>query len=191
MEPSPFLLLTDLTASLQQTASDGSQACAIAVTSTAVIAATNSRSPEKDECPHDCPCNCHRPSRGAQLIPSFLRSWCGQLHVPHTLSAAFWPSLIPCDHTKCVRGRQQVQNIKYTVPQWFAHVEATIRFEALPIHLCIQTPRVVPSLLYLHTISFDELKIKLSTRELTLCDVESDGRSVLHVSLQNARRSRG
>ena len=76
-----------------------------------------------------------------------------------------------------------MQNIKYTAPGWFAHVEATIRFEAVPVHFCIQTPRVVPTLNYLKWISFDEFKIKLSNREVTLCDIEPKGRSVLHASL--------
>ena len=75
------------------------------------------------------------------------------------------------------------ENVKYTVPGWFAHVEATIRFEAFPIHFVIQTPRVVPSLDCLWWMNFDEFRIKLSTRELTLCDVDPSGRSVLHVSL--------
>ena len=76
-----------------------------------------------------------------------------------------------------------MQNIKYTAPAWFAHIEATIQFEALPVHFCIQTPRVVPSLNYLYYISFDEFRIKLSTHELTLYDIEPKGRSVLHASL--------
>ena len=83
-----------------------------------------------------------------------------------------------------------MQNVKYTAPVWFARIEATIQFEALPVHFCIQTPRVVPSLNYLYHISFDEFKVKLSTRVLTLCDVQPDGFSVLHVSLRQSRRVR-
>ena len=83
-----------------------------------------------------------------------------------------------------------MQNIKYTAPGWFVQVEATIRCEAFPVHFCIQTPRVVPSLAYLGYISFDEFKVKLSNRELTTCDVEPDGFSVLHVSLRHSHRVR-
>ena len=61
-------------------------------------------------------------------------------------------------------------------------MEATIRFECFPVHFCIQTPRVVDSLHYLYEISLEDFKIKLSTRELTLRDVEPNGYSVLHVS---------
>ena len=141
-------------------------------------------------CPGTCPCLCHAPSRDIQLIPKPLRPWVGQLNVPSTLLAALSASFTPCDHTECARGRRQVQNVKYTAPAWFAHVEATIRFEAVPVHFCIQTPRLVPSLRFLYTISFDEFKMKLSTRELTLCDVQPNGISVLHVSLRHSHRAR-
>ena len=144
----------------------------------------------QDGCPDGCPCCCHTPSRDLQLVPSFLRPWIGRLNVPRTLLAALSPSFEPCDHPQCSRDRRQVQNVKYTAPVWFARIEATIQFEALPVHFCIQTPRVVPSLYYLYDISFDEFRIKLSTRELTLCDVQSDGFSVLHVSLRHSHRVR-
>ena len=135
------------------------------------------------ECSSDCSCRCHRPARDVQLIPKALRPWLGQVCVPSTLPAALWLSSHLCDNGQCLRGRQLVQTIRYTAPRWFAQVEATIRFEAFPLHFCIQTPRVVPSLEFLLRISFDDFKIKLSTRELTLCDVEPDGFSVLHASL--------
>ena len=137
----------------------------------------------QDVCSNVCPCCCHAPSRDVQLIPKALRPWLGRLNVPRTLLAASSSSVLPCDHAECARGRQQIQKIKYTVPGWFLQVEATIRCEAFPIHFKIQTPRVVPSLRFLSRISFDEFKIKLSTRELTLYDVEPKGRSVLHASL--------
>lgn len=74
-----------------------------------------------------------------------------------------------------------MQTVRYYPPAWFAHVEASIRFEAFPIHFCIQTPRVVTSLIYLQDIGFDEFRLKLSTREITLHDMDPDGTSVLHV----------
>ena len=137
----------------------------------------------QDGCHNDCPCRCHAPSRDVQLIPKALRPWLGRLNVPPTLLAAFSSSFTPCDHAECARDRQQIQRIKYTVPGWFLQVEATIRCEVFPIHFNIQTPRVVSSLRFLSRISFDEFKIKLSTRELTLYDVEPKGRSILHASL--------
>ena len=144
----------------------------------------------QDGCPDRCLCCCHTPSRDVQLIPKPLRPWVGQLNVPSTLLAALSASFTPCDHAECARCRRQVQNVKYTAPAWFARIEATIQFEVLPVQFCIQTPRTVPSLRFLLDISFDEFKIKLSTRELTLCDVQPDGISVLHVSLRHSHRAR-
>ena len=164
--------------------------CDITIVSPAAAAVANTSSFAEAECPEDCACSCHRPSRDVQLIPKALRPWLGRLNVPPTLLAAFSSAFIPCDSAECARGRRQVQNVKYTAPAWFAHVEATICFEAVPVHFCIQTPRTVSSLKFLRTISFDEFKVKLSTQELTLCDVEPDGFSVLHVSLRPSRRAR-
>ena len=173
-----------------QVAGNSSDPCDFPLTSPAVTAAMEDRRPAEGKCSDECPCCCHRPSRDVQLIPKVLRPWLGQLNVPPTLLAAFSLSFTPCDHADCARGRQQIQKIKYTSPGWFVQVEATIRFEAVPVHFCIQTPRTVPSLQFLSDISFDEFKMKLSTRELTLCDVEPDGFSVLHVSLRQSRRVR-
>ena len=169
--------------SSQDSASDSSVACDGTLTSPAVTTTTYNSSPAQDECPDFCPCFCHTPSRDLQIVPSFLRPWIGRLNIPSSLPAVVSSSFALCDHSRCARGRREIQNIKYTAPEWFVHVEATIRFEAFPVHFCIRTPRVVPSLGYLGWISFDEFRIKLSTRELTLCDVDPDGRCVLHVSL--------
>ena len=175
---------------MQDSASDDPDAHDIELTSPAAAAVRNRSSPMQDVCPDVCPCCCHRPSRDVQLIPKALRPWLGQLNVPPTLLAAFSSSFIPCAHAACARGRQQIQKSEYTAPGWFVQVEATIRCEAFHIHVCIQTPRFVASLKYLHWISFDEFRIKLSTRELTLCDVQPNGFSVLHVSLRQSRRVR-
>ena len=148
------------------------------------------RKPAEGECADECPCCCHRPSRDVRLVPKALRPWLGQLNVPRTILSALSPSFMPCDHPRCSRGQRLVQNIKYTAPAWFARIHATIEFEVLPVHFCIQTPRVVPSLRFLSEISFDEFRIKLSTCELTLCDVEPNGLSVLHVSLRHSHRAR-
>ena len=173
-----------------QVAGYSPELCDLSLTSPAVNATMEDRGPAEGECSDGCPCCCHRPSRDVQLIPKALRPWLGQLNVPPTVLAAFSSSFIPCDHAECARGRRQVQNVRYTAPRWFAHVEATIRFEAFPVHFCIQTPRTIPSLRFLWDISFDEFKIKLTTREMTLCDVEPNGFSVLHVSPRHSHTAR-
>ena len=172
---------------MQDPASDGPDAHDIEVTSPSAAAAINSGSPTEGDCAGGCPCCCHRPSRDVQLIPKALRPWLGRLNVPPTLLAAFSSSFTPCDHAECARDRHHIQTIKYTAPGWFVQVETMIRFQAFPIHFCIQTPRVVPSLRFLFNISFEEFKVKLSTRELTLHDVEPDRLSVLHVGLRDPR----
>ena len=187
--PLLWVPLTDLSSLSQVAASDDSDTCDITLTSPATVTTPNSGSPTEGDCAGGCPCCCHRPSRDVQLIPKTLRPWLGRLNVPPTLLAAFNSSFIPCDHPECALGRQQIQKIKYTAPGWFAHVEATIRFEAVPVHFCIQTPRVVPTLNYLYWIDFDDFRIKLSNRDLTLYDVEPNGFSVLHVGLWHSHRA--
>lgn len=133
----------------------------------------------------ECICACHRPSSEICPIPSWLNPWLGKANIPRTLPASLVPSWFPCqcDNPYCLKNQQKTPTVRYYPPAWFAHVEASIRFEAFPVHFYIQTPRVVPSLSYLLNISFNEFQIKLSTRELTLHDIEPNGRSVLHVRL--------
>ena len=152
------------------------------------IAAVRSRAYPRNDCQGDCACRCHTRSRDVQLIPPQFRSWLGQLNLPRSLIPAIWSLAAPCDRPQCARGRNQVQSIKYTAPTWFARVEGTIRFEAIPIHFHIQSPRVVESLHYLQYVNYDEFRRKISTRELTLHDVDTDGRSVLHVSFKATER---
>ena len=71
---------------------------------------------------------------------------------------------------------------RYYCPTWFAEIDAKIRFNCLPVHFCIQTPRVVQNLDWLAWATLDEVKQKLSSRELTVNDVEPNRYSALHVS---------
>ena len=143
---------------------------------------TTSRSNGHRECPSRCPCQCHASYRDTQLIPSPLRPWLGQISVTRALSPTLWLSACLCDYAQCARNRQYAHIVKFYAPTWFAHIEASIHFEKFPIHFCIQTPRVVPSLRDLGYISFSDFRAKLSTREITLHDIEPNGFSVLHVS---------
>ena len=128
-------------------------------------------------CLGECACACHS---DITPIPSSLNSWLGRLNIPRALAASLLPSLFPCSNARCARNKREAQTIQYYPPVWCA-VEGSIRFKAFPIHFCIQTPRVVPSLRYLFYINFDDFRMKLSSRELTIFDVESNGESVLHV----------
>lgn len=74
-----------------------------------------------------------------------------------------------------------LKTIKYFLPTWFAQVEASIRFGAIPVHFYVRTPRVVESLNFLGSISLDQLKQMLYDRRLTLQDTAPNGLSVVHV----------
>ena len=134
-------------------------------------------------CQDECSCVCHKPSSALIPIPPWLNPWIGKLNIPRMVAASLAPWVFPCNDSRCRKSRDNLQVVRYYLPLWFAQVEASIRFEAFPVHFIIQTPRLVPSLRHLKHIGFDEFRVKLSTREITLNDVDQDGYSVLHVSL--------
>lgn len=131
-------------------------------------------------CPVECRCCCHRTS-SLTFVPTFI----GSVYIPKTLLSSLWSSTNQCDYASCKRRRDDLMTIRYYLPTWFAEVDATIRFKAFPLHFCIQTPRVVESLGFLVGASMDEIQIKLSTREMTVNDVDREGLSVLHVMLHH------
>lgn len=131
-------------------------------------------------CPESCCCRCHRmPS--FRLVPRWLALWIGDIHLPRTLLSSLCSFLTPCTDSTCVRTQEDLTTIKFFLPSWFAEVDATIRFNAFPVHFTIQTPRVVQSLDYLNGVTVDDVKRLLSNREMTLLDVEPDGGTILHV----------
>lgn len=135
---------------------------------------------EKTPCPKECRCRCHR-QLVAQPIPRWLSSWIGELYFPRTLLSSLWSAFHECNEWTCQRSRTSLKTVKYYLPTWFAQVEASVRFEALPLHFYIQTPRVVNSLDFLDTIGSDDLKQMLSARQITLHDTQADGYSLIHV----------
>ena len=118
------------------------------------------------------------------FFPSWLSPWIGQLRFPHSLAKSILPPSVCGNGTKYSLDRREAQTIRYYPPAWFAHVEASIRFEVFPVHFCIQTPRIVSSLRFLGSISFDDFRMRVSSRDLTVFDVEPNGKSVLHVCLR-------
>ena len=87
-----------------------------------------------------------------------------------------------CNDGRCKRHRSNLLQIRYCCPTWFAEIDANIRLSCLPIHFCIQTPRVVQKLVWLHSATLEEVRQKLQDRELTVNDVTPNGLSALHVS---------
>lgn len=136
--------------------------------------------PTRRSCPPSCRCTCHKPSLSP--IPRWFSPWLGNLHLPRAfLKAISSFSTQLCDDPSCKRGRENLMTIQYFVPTWFMQTEASIRCEAIPLHFCIQTPRVVEDLSFLGNVSLDGFKMMLSTGRATLNDVEPNGYSVLHV----------
>ncbi len=76
--------------------------------------------------------------------------------------------------------------VRSSLPYWFAQVEMQMRFEALPVHFCIQTPRVNPeidwrlSLMVLER-GADVFKELFYSGQATISDVDVYGLSLLHV----------
>lgn len=138
---------------------------------------------DRSRCSAHCRCRCHRIS-SLRPIPSWLSPWIGALYIPRTLLASLWSTFDACTDRSCQRGRAGLMTVKYFLPAWFARLEASIRFEALPVQFCIQTPRVVESLDFLDGagIGLDDLKRMLATRRVTLHDTEPSGFPLVHVS---------
>ena len=141
-----------------------------------------------DKCPGDCRCRCH--GQLSSFVPRWLRPAVGNVFIHHYWLSVFASDRMTCSDRRCRRDRSNLLRIKYWCPNWFAQISVELQTQCIPVHFCIQTPRVVPSLRYLNSISCHEFLIKLSTRELTLCDVEPNGFSVLHVSLRLSHTAR-
>ena len=60
-------------------------------------------------------------------------------------------------------------------------VKADVEFESFSIHLAMNTPRVVEDLHSLWYCSVDDFRKKLSTREITVHDVDEDGWPIIYV----------
>lgn len=135
----------------------------------------------KRACTSQCRCRCHKQLDDYRPVPRELEFLLGDVRIPNRLFGSIFSSSRPCDDAQCVRTKQALSTIKWYLPRWFAQVHAEVSFQSLPVHFVIQTPRVVQSLDFMYRLSFRELKIKLSNRELTVNDVEPSGFTVLHV----------
>lgn len=150
------------------------------------VASCNSLPPpnergEQSQWLNGCHCRCHTFS-SVFPIPDWLTPWIGTLYIPQALLSSLWSSVLDsCSEWTCQRSRTNLKIIKYFLPTWFAQVEASIRFEALPIHFYIRTPRVVKSLAFLNNISLDDFKQLLQTQRITIYDTASNGYSLVHV----------
>lgn len=170
----------DLNQYYDQVTADGAGSTDLKINSESSTRITCNRTSGSDRCPPSCRCRCHIPL--IPLVPQFLRSVAGCLFVQHDWLSALVSARTPCNDRGCKRHRSNLLKIKYHCPAWFAHINAEIRTECIPVHFCIQTQRVVMDLGWLEFATLDTVKQKLSNRELAVNDVQSNGVTVLHVS---------
>lgn len=133
-----------------------------------------------------CRCRCHR-APAIQGIPRSLAAIIGSLYVRIPFPRRFWPGVVECDVETC--KKDWLMDVKYWFPSWFTQIEMDLRFESLPVHFCIQTPRAAP-LLWSHCFRWvnsynrdlNHFRKLLGSRQLSVNDVDLEGRSLLHVS---------
>ncbi|THG93512.1 hypothetical protein EW026_g7742 [Hermanssonia centrifuga] len=137
-------------------------------------------------CKH-CGCQCHR-AASVWRTPKSLGSMVGNHYVKIPFPHRLWPGMVQCDVPTCKKG--WLMEVRSLLPYWFARVEMQTRVEALPVHFCIQTPRVNRDLgTHLNRMAFesraDVFKELLYSRRVTINDVDTNGRSLLHLAIMN------
>lgn len=115
-----------------------------------------------------------------------FRPWFGNIRIHEAMVTSLISWTRWCDDHECVQTRESLSLVKWYLPSWFGKIHAEVALQSFPLHFVIQTPRFVASLGVLGDISFEALKMKLWTRELTVNDVDAEGFSVLHVSIPRA-----
>ncbi len=133
-------------------------------------------------CKH-CGCQCHR-AASVWRTPKSLGSMVGNHYVKIPFPHRLWPGMVQCDVPTCKKG--WLMEVRSSLPYWFAQVYMQIRIKVVPVHFCIQTPRVNPEIddelgwkaLEGGADVFQEL---LYSRRATINDVNTYGWSLLHV----------
>lgn len=130
---------------------------------------------------------CRRRKALVSVIPTMLSSILGRLYVPRGIrSISPQPcTQLQCDDPTCKRHHNDLTTLRFYFPDWFNQISAELRVEnQSTIHFALWMPRVVEQgdLRWLEFATWDEVKQKLRSRELTVNDVHPNGQSVLHVS---------
>ncbi|PSR74278.1 hypothetical protein PHLCEN_2v9973 [Hermanssonia centrifuga] len=179
--------VADVLSVSQDQADDSSTSARLDHTSSTVAAAAvyyppPSLSSLETPCKH-CGCQCH----GAQSLwrtPESLASIIGHHYLKIPFPRRLWPGLIRCDVPTCKKG--WLIQVRSFLPYWFARIEMQMRFEMLPVHFCIQTPRVNTDIKWhlgrmVLERGADVFKELLRSRRVTINDVDENGYSLLHV----------
>lgn len=120
-------------------------------------------------CGPNCKCRCHE--RSVSIIPLVLNSLFGRSQ-----------PRVECDEPTCKR----LQRMTFSVLRAFRQITAEVWIEGQSLtHVTLRMPRVVGEndLFWLERATLDDVRQRLSSRELTVNDVHPDGLSVLHVSV--------
>lgn len=120
-------------------------------------------------CGPDCKCQCHITSI-TRLVFNSLFGW-PQSH-------------IECNEPTC----NHLQRMTFSVLRSFRQITVELWIEGQSLtHVSLRMPRIVgfEDFIWLQTATLDQVRQKLSRRELTVHDVhhDPDGHSVLHVSV--------
>lgn len=124
-------------------------------------------------CVPNCRCQCHKTT--VSITRLVLNSLLGRSQ-----------PRVTCDEPTC----RHLQRLSFTMLRSFRQITAELWIEGQSLtHVSLRMPRVVDhnDLLWLQDATLDDVRLKLSTRELTVNDVRPNGESVLHVSASLSR----
>ncbi|PSR72024.1 hypothetical protein PHLCEN_2v12090, partial [Hermanssonia centrifuga] len=142
-------------------------------------------------CKH-CGCQCHR-AASIWRTPKSLGWIVGNHYVKIPFPHRLWPDMVQCDVPTCKKG--WLMQIRSSLPYLFAQVYMQIRIKVIPVHFCIQTPRVNPDLdtklgrMVLER-GADVFKELLYSRRATINDVDNNGYNLLYLAMWRIERIR-
>lgn len=137
-------------------------------------------------CPTACTCKCHH-SASLHPIPYWLSPWLGHISFSRplpsgqTLKSSKQTKPPTCNEPECKRTQRDLTIVKWLLPTWFAKIKAEVEFATFPIYFVINTPRLVEAMSHLILCSVDDFRRMLSTREVTLHDMDQYGWTVICV----------
>lgn len=144
----------------------------------------------KTKCKMGCPCHCH--VKTEVQIPSWLKSVVGTLFVSYT-GSPLWGKL-PCDHKKCEasgKGTSAMTTYTYHFPTWLVSRAFAFSLERKSLQgtngsWTFHIPKMLtdkePVWRIVDHGTVQQLAGILSQGQVSPCDMNPDGKSLLHVS---------
>ncbi|CCC09297.1 hypothetical protein SMACR_09069 [Sordaria macrospora] len=149
----------------------------------------------KTKCKMGCPCRCHIKT-GVQT-PSWLKSVVGTLFVSYT-GSPLWGKL-PCDHKKCEasdKGTKAMTTYTYHFPTWLVSRALTFSLEKKTLQgingsWTLHIPKMLtdkePVWRILDHGTVQQLAGILGQGQVSPCDMNPDGKSLLHFAVEFER----